>query len=601
PSSNPAGIYLYGCQKEMVFYNTISVSSSSASAGGYGLHIHNGNALAEGSAFIINNFISLSSNAEVVAFGILLRNSPDRKIYSNTINISGSNSLSQSFRAWESSENFSAHNNIFANHAGGHAFSSDAAINFTSDYNDLYTSGSMLTPDYSTLDQWQTATSKDQHSISVVPGFISNDDLHIDHACADLNGAGKITLTGNPKIDFCMGRDIDLEVRDAASPDIGADEYTYISEKKDFLTYGFNDQTGDAIINTDEHTISAEVEYGTDLSSLVAMFAISENASVAIGMETQTSGVTVNDFTSPVVYTVTAEDGTEQDWTVTVTCALNDSTGILAYSLDEQTGTADIDANNHTIEIEVPFNTDLTQLVAGFVLSTGASASVDGVSQESDVTVNDFTSPAIYTVTAENGTEQEWTITVTKTPNAENDILSFSFAEQSSEATIDAGNHSIEIQVVYGTDLTSLVASFTISEGAAISIEGISQESGVSINDFNTPVTYTIISQTNNSQEWIVSVTADEEVAFHEMTDLEFEIHPNPASNYVYIKSNLNMTDVLNIELIDITGCPQVMYRSCLYGDQVITMELSDGLADGLYFIKIKTAKRIFMQRIIIK
>ena len=101
-------------------------------------------------------------------------------------------------------------------------------------------------------------------------------------------------------------------------------------------------------------------------------------------METQTSGVTVNDFTSPVVYTVTAEDGTEQDWTVTVTCALNDSTGILAYSLDEQTGTADIDANNHTIEIEVPFNTDLTQLVAGFVLSTGASASVDGVSQESD-------------------------------------------------------------------------------------------------------------------------------------------------------------------------------------------------------------------------
>ena len=41
-------------------------------------------------------------------------------------------------------------------------------------------------------------------------------------------------------------------------------------------------------------------------------------ASVAVGGAVQTSGVTANDFGSPVTYTVTAADGTTQDYVVTV-------------------------------------------------------------------------------------------------------------------------------------------------------------------------------------------------------------------------------------------------------------------------------------------
>ena len=42
-------------------------------------------------------------------------------------------------------------------------------------------------------------------------------------------------------------------------------------------------------------------------------------ASLKVGSTTQVSGITVNNFTSPVVYTVVAPDGTEQNYTVTVT------------------------------------------------------------------------------------------------------------------------------------------------------------------------------------------------------------------------------------------------------------------------------------------
>lgn len=62
--------------------------------------------------------------------------------------------------------------------------------------------------------------------------------------------------------------------------------------------------------------------------------------SVTVGATPQVSGTTANDFTNPVVYTVTAADGSTQDYTVTVGVLLDfvqpiditlNSTGTIAY------------------------------------------------------------------------------------------------------------------------------------------------------------------------------------------------------------------------------------------------------------------------------
>jgi hypothetical protein len=76
------------------------------------------------------------------------------------------------------------------------------------------------------------------------------------------------------------------------------------------------------IIDSENHTISFVVPYGTDVTSLVATFTLSESASVKIGVISQVSGTTQNDFTHPVTYTVIAENATTQDWIVTVEITL---------------------------------------------------------------------------------------------------------------------------------------------------------------------------------------------------------------------------------------------------------------------------------------
>lgn len=189
-----------------------------------------------------------------------------------------------------------------------------------------------------------------------------------------------------------------------------------ISSEADFLTYSIPEQISAADINYTANTIAVEVGNGTDLTSLVADYTVSTGASASIGTTPQESGVSINDFSSPVTYSVTAEDGvTVNNWVVTVTeAAVNTETDILTYSFPEETSAATIDATEKTIDIEVAWNADVTALVADFTLSYGATAAVAGTDQESGVTANDFTNPVVYTVTAEDGTtDTDWTVTVT--------------------------------------------------------------------------------------------------------------------------------------------------------------------------------------------
>ncbi len=73
-------------------------------------------------------------------------------------------------------------------------------------------------------------------------------------------------------------------------------------------------------INEAAHTIAATVPSGTNVTALVATFT-STGASVAVAGTPQVSGVTANNFSNPVTYTVTAADATTQAYVVTVTVA----------------------------------------------------------------------------------------------------------------------------------------------------------------------------------------------------------------------------------------------------------------------------------------
>ena len=99
------------------------------------------------------------------------------------------------------------------------------------------------------------------------------------------------------------------------APDLGYDEYDGDpSPSTEILSFMLADQTGPATINATAHTVTVEVAYTADVSNLTPTITLSYGATVI-----PLSGV-ARDFTNPVPYTVTAEDGvTHQEWTVTVT------------------------------------------------------------------------------------------------------------------------------------------------------------------------------------------------------------------------------------------------------------------------------------------
>ncbi|GAB4221678.1 MAG: hypothetical protein Kow009_12560 [Spirochaetales bacterium] len=70
-----------------------------------------------------------------------------------------------------------------------------------------------------------------------------------------------------------------------------------------------------------------------------------------------------------------------------------------------------IDEEEKSIEILLPYGTQLTSLVPTFT-TTGTSVTVEGEIQISGTSIQDFTNPVVYTVTAEDGTSVQYTVTV---------------------------------------------------------------------------------------------------------------------------------------------------------------------------------------------
>jgi D-alanyl-D-alanine carboxypeptidase len=62
---------------------------------------------------------------------------------------------------------------------------------------------------------------------------------------------------------------------------------------------------------------------GTNTGALIASFSVSGNATMTVNGIAQTSGVTPNDFTSPVAYTVTTPGGRPQTFSVSVTTGIS--------------------------------------------------------------------------------------------------------------------------------------------------------------------------------------------------------------------------------------------------------------------------------------
>lgn len=241
---------------------------------------------------------------------------------------------------------------------------------------------------------------------------------------------------------------------------------------KAITAYSLSGATG--TINETAKTIAVTLPYATNVTALAATFTTT-GTGVKVGATIQTSAATINDFTSPVVYTVTAADNTTATYTVVVTVAANTTKAITAYSLTGVAGTIDQVATPKTIAVTLPFGTNVTALVATFT-TTGAGVTVAAVPQTSGTTANNFTSPVAYLVTAADGTTTTYNVTVTVAQSSAKAITAYSLAGVAGTINQVPTPKTIAVTLPFGTSTTQ-VATFTTT-GASVKVGGVTQVTG---------------------------------------------------------------------------------------------------------------------------
>jgi len=174
---------------------------------------------------------------------------------------------------------------------------------------------------------------------------------------------------------------------------------TLLSRENDITSFTFAGMV-DAEIDTESHTVTCSVPYSLNLSSVKPTITVSDLATI-----TPESNTYIN-LNSAVVYVVTSEDGTEQEWTVTaVRLPVSYEAEILSFWTDGLLS-VDINSANATVDAVISRMYDITSVSPTFGISNLATIN------HTNGTAYDFSSPRQFVVTAENQNVKYWTVNV---------------------------------------------------------------------------------------------------------------------------------------------------------------------------------------------
>ena len=219
------------------------------------------------------------------------------------------------------------------------------------------------------------------------------------------------------------------------------------------------------------------------------------------------------DFTQKIGLVVySTKYGTEATYDVSVTAEKSAENDILSYKIGDAVGTI----SGSSVSITIPYATDLTTAEPEITVSEFAE-----VTQEpSELQVGENH----YTVTAENGVEKDYIVTITRTPVATGrQIKSFRYGGY--EATINEGKAEITMTLPKGISPV-FAPTIEISEFATVS-----PASG-EVQDFSSPVKYKVTAQNKASKTYTVKVTISSEAAPNEYIGKLEQVRDNIITRY---------------------------------------------------------------------
>jgi cysteine-rich repeat protein len=156
--------------------------------------------------------------------------------------------------------------------------------------------------------------------------------------------------------------------------------------------------------------VAGAIDHEHDSIALMLPFGSSRSALtptiVHTGAGISPASLVEQDFTKPVVYTVTAADGGKAQYTVSVAVAPNTAKDITRFSVAGRDATI----QGTQLELELPYGTALDALAPQYTSSGVTVTPASGVPQ-------DFSDDVQYTVTAADGSTQVYTAHVSVAPS----------------------------------------------------------------------------------------------------------------------------------------------------------------------------------------
>jgi hypothetical protein len=275
---------------------------------------------------------------------------------------------------------------------------------------------------------------------------------------------------------------------------------------KQITAFTIPGQKGNTVLSESEKTIDVTMPVGTDMRALIPTIAISANATVSPASEV------AQDFSKPMVYTVTAQDGTTRDYTVVVQEAAKSNVNTIAtFTIPDGTPTP-ITATTKTITVTMPVGTDVRALIPTITLTptgTGTDAVVTSTVSPTSLTARDFTGPVVYTVTAQDGTTRDYTVVVQEAPRSGNKAISrFTINNVEPEVPIAAETRLITFKtstttgsgLPVGINVKSLIPVIEVDPTATV------RPASLVAQDFSKPVVYTVTAQDGSTQDYTVVV-----------------------------------------------------------------------------------------------
>ncbi|RKD20389.1 hypothetical protein BCY91_01875 [Pelobium manganitolerans] len=314
----------------------------------------------------------------------------------------------------------------------------------------------------------QTTLINTQFTESALPAFVSSDGtINTTKAADGICSKGMIQVN--------KGQFIELDVASCSSLIMNMKSTSENSARTVNVKYKIGTVTD---YNNVAMPLTVQLAASFNLTDIYPELISSEN--ISIRLEPANGNIQVHDL-------------------VLLSKGLSSGNAITSFKMNGQVGDELVDANNHTVSINVLAGTPLANVAPHSIgISPFASVSPQATAPQNFALGN----PVVYKVTGENGDFLNWTVIVSEVSSAQKEITDFKLKKsQLGKSIIDASSGAITVNVpdtaklddivpyyIYTSDLTSVSPAITATQ------------------DFNNPVVYTVTAADNSTKTWTITV-----------------------------------------------------------------------------------------------